>query len=342
MGADSEKILDLVEAAHEDLHRPDLPLSAVIAKAARVARLQGDDYNLFWLEMELRPIGDTSSSHLIEEELKKVWGESHFERMRTSLYAQYFKRREIEKKDGEAEEKICAMSVGQIEAQISMLKELSESYKPDPGLHPVDLYHEAKGLRDLRMQTRIMARDLEWVLEKIRAHVGTYLSESESQLLVGRAASDIFEENRRYVDRRLGVVSDKALTQLVAAYERRADSDPESGSHAVTSCRRVLKSLADALYPATNEEIEGVDGQFRKMTEDRFIARLMQFAGERVSGTGSRSLLRARLSDLAARLDALNEVSSKGVHDDVTSFEVNQCVIQTYLLAGDLLRLQEQ
>jgi hypothetical protein len=341
MPTDSEKILGLVEAAHEDLHRPDLPLSAVITKAARVARLQGDDYNLFWLEMELRPIGDTASSHVIEAELKRVWGEDDFARMRTSLYAQYFKRREMEKKEGEEEAKICAMSVGQIEAQISMLKELSESYKPDPGLHPVDLYHEAKGLRDLRTQTRIMARDLEWVLEKIRSHVGTYLSESESQLRVGRAASDIFEENRLYVDRRLGAVSGKALAQLAAAYERQAASDPESGSHAVTSCRRVLKSLADALYPATDEEVEGYDGMIRKMTEDRFISRLMQFAGERVSSSGSRSLIQARLSDLAARLDALNQVSSKGVHDDVTSFEVNQCVIQTYLLAGDLLRLQD-
>jgi len=35
------------------------------------------------------------------------------------------------------------------------------------------------------------------------------------------------------------------------------------------------------------------------------------------------------------------ELSCKGVHAEVSEFELNQCVIQTYLLVGDILRLTE-
>jgi hypothetical protein len=41
-------------------------------------------------------------------------------------------------------------------------------------------------------------------------------------------------------------------------------------------------------------------------------------------------------------MDRLYDLVSKGVHTDVTEFEVNQAVIQTYLLVGDILRLADQ
>lgn len=49
----------------------------------------------------------------------------------------------------------------------------------------------------------------------------------------------------------------------------------------------------------------------------------------------------AQLTDLGNRLDALNVAGSKGVHADVTGAEADQCIIQTYLLIGDFLRLAE-
>lgn len=334
MAVDNQRLLGLVESAQEELHRADIPLTGAIAKAARIARLRGDAQNLWWLEMELRPIGDTSSSREIEAQLAQTLGEEEFKDLHTHILAEYFRRREVKSPgaENEDEERICALSVGQIEAQLSMLKDLRKGYKPDGGLHPSDLY----------LDNQITARNFAFVLDRIRAHVATFLSKTESQLLIGRAASDIFEETREYVDGQLRVISDKALAQLAAAYNRQAASDPEANSHALTSCRRVLKSLADALYPPSDLVVEGGDGKERKMSDDKYINRLMQFASEAVTGSGSRSLLQAQISDLAARVDALNAACSKGVHDDVTDFEVNQCVIQTYLLCGDLLRLRDQ
>jgi hypothetical protein len=47
----------------------------------------------------------------------------------------------------------------------------------------------------------------------------------------------------------------------------------------------------------------------------------------------------ASLNDLGNRLDRIYEFTNKGVHAEVEEFEMNQCLIQTYLLVGDLLRI---
>lgn len=54
------------------------------------------------------------------------------------------------------------------------------------------------------------------------------------------------------------------------------------------------------------------------------------------------AVVQAALEDVAARLDALNALASKGVHTDVTSYEVDTCVVQTYLVVADVLRIRER
>jgi hypothetical protein len=45
---------------------------------------------------------------------------------------------------------------------------------------------------------------------------------------------------------------------------------------------------------------------------------------------------------LSGRLDAMNALSSKGVHaPEFALFEARHCAMQTYLVVGDLLRLKE-
>jgi hypothetical protein len=53
-------------------------------------------------------------------------------------------------------------------------------------------------------------------------------------------------------------------------------------------------------------------------------------------------LLQASVQDLGNRLDRLYDLVNKGVHADISKFEVNQCVIQTYILIGDLIRILDR
>jgi hypothetical protein len=45
------------------------------------------------------------------------------------------------------------------------------------------------------------------------------------------------------------------------------------------------------------------------------------------------------VGDLSSRLNALDGLANKGVHDNVTQAEAETCVVWTYMLAGDIVRI---
>jgi hypothetical protein len=224
---------------------------------------------------------------------------------------------------------------------VTGLESQIEGLKPPDGLHPVDLYQRSQELLEITTKLRAWQTEAKSVLARQRGEIADYLAETERQILFGQVNSDVFERNRAYVDERLAALAPQALEQFEAAYRRHSEGDAEARSHALTSCRRVLKTLADVLYPPTDETVTGIDGVERKMTDDKFIMRLCQFAAEKTEGSASRELLVSQIGALGERLDALTRLTSKGVHADVSAAEVDQCLIQTYLAAGDLLRLAD-
>ena len=152
---------------------------------------------------------------------------------------------------------------------------------------------------------------------------------------------DIFEQNRRYVDMKLGVIVPKALEQFKTAQQRLSEENPEAGSQALLTCRRILESVADKLYPACEEPVIGSDGKERKLTRDKYINRLWQFVADRIKGSTTGDLLLTQIDDLGHRIDRVYHLASKGVHGDVSKDEVTLCVMQTYLLIGEILRLTD-
>ena len=72
-------------------------------------------------------------------------------------------------------------------------------------------------------------------------------------------------------------------------------------------------------------------GKDHEITEEKYINRLWQFISENTCNSISYELQQVSIVDLGHRLDKVYDFTSKGVHDDVDEFEVNQCIIQTYL-----------
>jgi hypothetical protein len=185
-------------------------------------------------------------------------------------------------------------------------------------MHTLDPYDTEAAYSKTRTILRLKAEELRSMLKRIEHRVHELLSITVKQLAYGQINSDIFERNRQYVDSRLRLIAPESLEQLVAAYRRVGEGDSEAGSHALLSCRRVLKSLADRLYPAREEPIIGSDGQEKKLTEEKYIARFWQFVAERVKGRTAGDLLLAQVNDTGNRIDRLYDLVSKGVHADVT------------------------
>lgn len=153
--------------------------------------------------------------------------------------------------------------------------------------------------------------------------------------------ADIFDKNRQFVDLRLTQICPEAVEMFASVYKRLGEGDKEARSQALGSCRRILKEIADTLYPASPTPVVGKDGKQRILNEDKYIARLWQFAADRLKGSASGKVFLTTLDDIGGRIDSLYSLSCKGVHAEISELELNQCVIQIYLLIGDLLRLHD-
>jgi hypothetical protein len=58
-------------------------------------------------------------------------------------------------------------------------------------------------------------------------------------------------------------------------------------------------------------------------------------------GSNASQLTIALLEHVDVRLKALNDLTSEAVHSTVIDAEVDQCVVQTYLAIGDIVRLAD-
>jgi len=342
-----DRLVTLVTEALNDLERGAVPLSAVIQKAIRIARLRNDHDGVWWLSLELIRPEDKQAKHDLVAELSPHYTKTTYARNNERFIELSLEERTavaVVPKPGQkpGDSIMVIVSVPEMEARISNLKRTESDPSPPTTMHPLDVAVFTKEFAEQRLEARAFILQFESVLSRIRQRVHTYLSRAEKELMFGQFNADIFERNRRFVDEHLASLAPDALAQLVSAYERVGKGDVEARAQGLLSCRRVLKSLADTLYPARPDPVVGADGKSRVLTDEKFVARLWQFVWERLRGSASGKLLLATVDDIGDRLDALHDLACKGVHSTVSVGEAEQTLIQTYLLIGDLLRLRDQ
>jgi hypothetical protein len=338
----SDRIQELVERGFAGLADPVVKLSTVIRTAIRVARLRGDVDNLWWLEKQMRPLG-TGTRDQIASEFAGHYTTDELTARHNQISEVFITERtaEFPVSEGSArqEERVFGGTIPELEEKIETLRRMPDEFKPPEGLAPADLWTATERHQDICTYAVSMLGGCQTVLSRVEHRVHTFLSETEKQLVHGQVNADISERNREYVDAQLGAVSPEALDQITAAYRRAQEDDEEARSHALTSCRRAMKSLADAIYPPTDEPAVGEDGAAHELTDDKWRNRLIQFTKETLAKQVAGDVLTTQLTDLDQRLRALNAAADRGVHANVTAFELNQAVMQTYLTIGDLLRI---
>jgi len=323
MSRDDRKILALTEETLHALER-GAPLAPLVEATTRVARLLGDYRGLYRLSLESKGIGQKELNKQLIGEVLEHLDLAEAEAVRDAALKDFFEERAM--KTGPLDAEDSQVHAGTV-AELELLEEGSrETQEAGPWNRDLAESHHS----------------LQRIVSRIRTRLHQYLSRVETSLEVGQASEDIFVQNRAYVESRLAQVSPATLEALAAAENRAREGGSEARSQALTSCRRALKQLVDDLYPATGCAVECFDGRTREMTEERYIQRLIQFAYENLSSETDLSLLIAQLEKLSAYIGALAGLANKGVHDHVSAYEVNQCIIQTFLTVGDFLRMRDQ
>ena len=309
-------LLELIQAALDDADDPSVPASSLLRKAIRIARLRDDWEAVWWLRLQsFNPRDQRAEYEGLRGELSAHIPADEWESTSARVIDRWMSMRS--RRDG----MVQAMGLAELES------------------HAQGIATRVRGLPDAPVELDMAVMEFEGILSRIRDAIAIYVGDAEREVRAGFLKSDVFQRNRDFVEAELAHFAPQVLAQLRAAHDRRDQDEPEAFTHALTSCRRALKSLADVLYPANDEEIIGADGRSRTMSDDRFINRLCQFATESASGA-SRVLTVEHLVAIGDRLKSLVSLGSKGVHADVSADEVDLTITHTYTVIGDLLRMR--
>lgn len=177
-------------------------------------------------------------------------------------------------------------------------------------------------------------------LASLKSAIHSFATDVQIAVELGDAAQDIFESARIDVDKFIRSFCPSAAEKLVAVNDRMIEGTKESFSAALTSCRRLLMDIADALYPASNEAWLDRSGKPRKVGIDQYKNRILAYLSDRVTGEGSFAIINAELELVASKLDAVYEKTCKGVHTDVSEQEARLAVIHTYLLIAEVAQYE--
>lgn len=122
------------------------------------------------------------------------------------------------------------------------------------------------------------------------------------------------------------------LHAAIKAFEEHATV--EQLAHVALSCRRFLEKLADNLYPARSEKMNG-----RDVGRAQYRNRLWAYASAQIESQSAKELILANLQDLGARIDAVDANANRGLHAESIASEINRLLISLLTVSHDLLTL---
>lgn len=323
---------ELSEEILRNLELNQLPLADVALKTSRLARLL-NDWNIQTM-MQYEVSGYPTKADGIPPEIWKLGG----------LAGRHYEDKEtITKK---VVQLMYTDSIAALESQVQTSEaSLNAAKDPDVSLTSAN-----------RMQLvqaplgNVMERNnIRWGLNLASARLASrknfiyqYATEKYYQLKFSGVASTVFERIRSRVDLDIGGVVPTALRQFSAVHEYLESENPENWSNAVHSCRRILQGLADAVFPATEEDrtIE-VDGKIRKIKlgNDQYINRLITFIENSSASSRFQEIVGSHLRFIGDRLDSIFRAAQKGSHATVTKEEADRYVVYTYMIVGDIISL---
>lgn len=150
---------------------------------------------------------------------------------------------------------------------------------------------------------------------------------------------DIFQKRKVILDKSLSKHLPETFKKFVSVYENLKSDNSEDWANAVHSCRRVIKDIADFLYPANDEEIEVGNNKKIKLNDENYIARLKQFIKGKSESESFAMVVGSNLDFIGDRIDSIYKATAKGSHAKVEKKEAESYVMYTHMLIGDVMDL---
>ena len=157
-----------------------------------------------------------------------------------------------------------------------------------------------------------------------------------AEIMYGKIPEGIFKKFQDKVNTSLARSNPAAISELNTAYENLARSgDPEKAAHVAFSCRRLIRAVADELFPPRDQAYTKRDKTTMEVGKDCFLNRLDAYVDS--LGSGNRIYLARKIGLLRDAYGNVPQSVNKGTHDSITQADAEMLVIYSYLILGEIL-----
>jgi len=165
-----------------------------------------------------------------------------------------------------------------------------------------------------------------------------FLNDTISELQYGGIVEYLMEEIRKNTDEKLTKLDARLTDETQSLYVNLTSTNPADWNKVGHSCRKILKLLADKVFPSTEEPYQLKDDRMLEVGDPHFINRLCAFLDQKTSG-GERKFLIAEIAYLESYLRQVVEYDQMGEHKpSIEKFHADMMAIHTYLVTSEIMK----
>jgi len=317
-----EHLLGLAKELLDDIELSRLGAESLLLKATRLARLAGSPEIQKWLQFEM--LGYNSDDPVSLEYMS-----------RTGRWTDYKNNYGYWGPLAEQDASIAALKIRLQTLRVPDMNYSASSANP----HEVVSFGASAATQAIQKvvdESRSLANAISHisaVRSKVIALLHDFAASIYYEKVFSHLTESLFEQFKGMVDILLAERCGGVLEKVPSVYDRLMEGEPESVSQALNSCRRIIDSFADAVYPPSESTIElDGDGKALQLGPQHHLNRINVYIRDRVFSDSRRKRLRQSLKNIYERV-------CSGVHSDVTAEEARSLFLETYLLLGEILTL---
>lgn len=184
----------------------------------------------------------------------------------------------------------------------------------------------------------ITSNRLQGILASVGDECFFFLNNIIAELQFGGVVEYLMEEIRRTTDERLATFDEKIAEETKSLYLNLNSTNPADWSKVGHSCRKILKFLADNVFPPSDEKYSAKDGRTLEVNESCFVNRLYAFLDKNTPAE-EKKFLGAQLNYLESYLRQVVSYAQMAEHNpSIEKFHANMLAIHTYLVISDILK----
>jgi len=176
--------------------------------------------------------------------------------------------------------------------------------------------------------------------ERLKTTIHNYVTEVNISLSVGEFAEDIFEDTRLAADKFIRQNCPRAGEQLLAINERMKYYDPESFSQALHAVQKILVIVADTVVPAGEKIYLDKKGRERSVEPHQYLNRIFSYIESNSRNDPVLFMIESEMAYIFAKSEKSHE-KNKGSQGRLSKDDVELAIIHMYLIIAEIAKIQK-